>query len=67
MNREDIKKIRHHLMLSQQGFSELLGVCFTTVCGWENGHHIPQKSFLAKMKKIKETIDEGEKVESSKL
>jgi len=36
-----IKKLRARMLLSQQEFSEILGVSFATVNRWENGHHSP--------------------------
>ena len=36
-----IKDLRTKLVLSQQEFTELLGVSFTSVNRWENGKHEP--------------------------
>ena len=36
-----IKNLITKLVLSQQEFSELLGVSFTSVNRWENGKHEP--------------------------
>ena len=36
-----IKTLRDKMVLSQQEFAQLLGVSFTSVNRWENGHYEP--------------------------
>lgn len=43
---EKIKAVRNKLFLSQQDFAKELGVDFTTVNRWENGHHKPNYKML---------------------
>ena len=38
---EDIKNVRQQGLLSQEDFSDKLGVAFTTVNRWENGKSLP--------------------------
>jgi CheY-like chemotaxis protein/DNA-binding XRE family transcriptional regulator len=40
---EKIKSIRKHSGLSQEAFAQKLGVSFTTVNRWENGHAVPNQ------------------------
>jgi DNA-binding transcriptional regulator YiaG len=41
MKAEEIKALREKLELSQQEFSERVGVSLGTICRWENGHSTP--------------------------
>lgn len=47
---EEIKTLRHRLILSQIEFAELLGVSFATVNRWENGHFDPTVKIKRKLK-----------------
>ena len=38
-----IKNAREQIGLSQQAFADKLGVSFSTVNRWEQGHHIPNR------------------------
>ncbi len=49
---EKIKKIREEINKSQEELAKLLGVSFATVNRWENGHIIPQKKMLDKIKEF---------------
>lgn len=49
---EKIKKIREKINKSQEELAKLLGVSFATVNRWENGHIIPKKKMLDKIKEF---------------
>ncbi|UVD81556.1 helix-turn-helix transcriptional regulator [Mycoplasma iguanae] len=49
-----IKKLRSKLNCSQQDLAKMLGVAFTSVNRWENGHHQP--TIIAK-EKLKELFE----------
>ena len=36
-----VKMLREKLVMSQQEFADFLGVSFTSVSRWENGHSVP--------------------------
>lgn len=38
-----VKKARDQLRLSQQAFADRLGISFSTVNRWEQGHHVPNR------------------------
>lgn len=48
---EEIKRIRQRSFLTQQDFSDKIGVAFSTVNRWESGHTKPN---LKAMKSINE-------------
>ena len=52
-----IKTLRERLVMSQSEFAELLGVSFTSVNRWENGHNEP--TFKVKRKILKLCNDNG--------
>jgi DNA-binding transcriptional regulator YiaG len=45
-----IKKLRLAMKLSQQAFSNYLGVTYTTVSSWEHGRFKPNQESLEKLK-----------------
>ena len=53
-SKDDIKKIRESLLLTQTEFAEKLGVSFETVNRWENGRHKPTMKAKRKIKKLYE-------------
>ena len=53
-SKDDIKKIRKELLLTQAEFAEKLGVSFETVNRWENGKHAPTMKAKRKIKKLYE-------------
>ena len=53
-SKDDIKKIRESLLLTQTEFAEKLGVSFETVNRWENGRHKPTMKTKRKIKKLYE-------------
>lgn len=55
-----IKTLRERLVMSQSEFAEFLGVSFTSVNRWENGHNEP--TFKVKRKILKLCNDNGIKV-----
>lgn len=58
-SKDDIKKIRESLLLTQTEFAEKLGVSFETVNRWENGRHKPTMKAKRKIKKLYEESDWG--------
>lgn len=49
MDKDEIRRIRHKLGLSQQKFSEKLGVSWVSVCRWENGKNEPKPETIDKI------------------
>jgi ribosome-binding protein aMBF1 (putative translation factor) len=47
-----IRKLRAKLNLSQQDLAKMLGVAFTSVNRWENGHHEPTIIAKEKLKEL---------------
>lgn len=47
-----IRKLRSKLNLSQQDLAKMLGVAFTSVNRWENGHHEPTIIAKEKLKEL---------------
>ncbi len=54
-----IRDIRLNLGLSQEDFASLIGVTFSTVNRWENGHSIPSR--LAVKNLEQQLIEMGER------
>ena len=52
MKPEQIRHLRKTLDLTQQQFSELLGVSFVTLNRWENGQSKPSAMGLAKLQEL---------------
>jgi len=53
MNAAEIKALREALGLSQEQLARDLGVSFTTVSRWEQGHTKPSPLAIVKLKEIK--------------
>lgn len=51
---ETIRRIRNHLLLSQEDFAELLGVSKSSVCNYEKGRRLPRFATMRKIKAIAE-------------
>ena len=49
---EAIMQLRLKLNISQEELAEILGVSFTSVNRWENGHYEPTKLAKLKIKKL---------------
>lgn len=49
---ENVKALREKLQLSQEEFAARLGVSFSTVNRWENGHVAPKKLALFRLEKL---------------
>ena len=52
MIKDEIKKIRTHLGISQEGLARMLNVGWASVNRWENGHNIPSPLAMEKIKAI---------------
>ncbi len=57
MNREDIKKLRLNLGMSQQAFSNKVGVSLMTVNRWETGNFNPSGLALKRLEKLQRKYD----------
>jgi DNA-binding transcriptional regulator YiaG len=53
MDKDEIKKLREILNLSQQSFATELGVSVATVSRWENGAFTPSPLAVAKLEELK--------------
>jgi len=47
-----IKRLRERLILTQEQFAQKLGVSFSTVNQWENGHRRPQPYLLRRLQEM---------------
>lgn len=56
---EAIKKLRQHLLLSQEAFGKEIGVTFATVNRWETGKTLPNYKALKQIEELckKHNID----------
>jgi transcriptional regulator with XRE-family HTH domain len=59
-----IKDLRRHLGLTQEQLAQELGVTFSTVNQWENGHRRPQPFLRKRLLEMKASLD---KVSTSTL
>lgn len=55
---EQIRQIRQKLKLSQTAFAEIVGVAFTTINRWENGHTKPHRVACRRIWEIEKTIED---------
>jgi len=56
MDREEIKKIRTMLGLTQQEFSSKIPISIVTISKWENGHSSPSKLAILRIKQLESGI-----------
>ena len=47
-----IKELRKKMNLSQEEFAKVLGVSFSSINRWENGHHEPTAKVKRKLKSL---------------
>jgi len=47
-----IKRLRERLTLTQEQFAQKLGVSFSTVNQWENGHRRPQPYLFRRLQEM---------------
>jgi len=47
-----IKRLRERMTLTQEQFAQKLGVSFSTVNQWENGHRRPQPYLLRRLQEM---------------
>lgn len=58
-----IRKLRHLTGLSQEQFAETLGVAFSTINRWENGHIQPSSLALKQIKMMLSELSRSSTVE----
>ncbi len=58
MNSVEIKEIRLKLGLSQEAFAHAIGVACVTMNRWENGHSLPSRLAIEKMKTLRKAKDD---------
>lgn len=56
MEKEEIKRIREILMLTQKEFGELVGVSRMTIWTWENGQRTPRYVQQRRLMEIKKDL-----------
>lgn len=56
-----VKGLRQRMGLTQEQFAREVGVTFSTVNLWENGHRRPQPYLLRRLLEMKEELDLGSK------
>ncbi len=52
---EQVKHVRGKLQLSQMAMAKLLGVTFSTINRWENGHTIPTMKVYLKFEELRKS------------
>ncbi|HUT54426.1 MAG TPA: helix-turn-helix transcriptional regulator [bacterium] len=52
-----VKGLREAMSLTQEQFAQKVGVTFSTVNQWENGHRRPQPYLLRRLLEMKEEFD----------
>jgi len=56
-----VRRLRERMALTQEQFAREVGVTFSTVNLWENGHRRPQPYLLKRLLEMKEDLDGGKK------
>lgn len=51
-----VKRLRERMGLTQEQFAQELGVTFSTVNQWENGHRHPQPYLLKRLLEIEASL-----------
>ena len=54
-DKNEIKRIRTNMLLTQEEFAKRVGVSFETVNRWENGKHEPTMKAKRKIKRLLES------------
>ena len=54
-----VKQLRERLGLTQEQFAQELGVTFSTVNQWENGHRRPQPFLLNRLLEMEASHNDG--------
>jgi putative transcriptional regulator len=54
-----VKHLRARLGLTQEQFAHVVGVTFSTVNQWENGHRRPQPFLLKRLLEMEASLDPG--------
>ena len=52
-----VKRLRDRLRLTQEQFASEVGVTFSTVNQWENGHRKPQPYLLRRLLEMEASVD----------
>jgi DNA-binding transcriptional regulator YiaG len=53
MKKDEIKKLRRALKLTQEQFAHLIGATFSTINRWENGRSSPRGLYIKALEDIK--------------
>lgn len=59
LTEKDLIKIRQKLGVTQEGMARLLGVSFTSINRWENGHSLPTGTTAAVYEALKAAFNRG--------
>ena len=54
-----VKRLRERMGLTQEQFAQEIGVTFSTVNQWENGHRRPQPYLLKRLFEMEASLEEG--------
>lgn len=54
-----VKRLRERMGLTQEQFAQEVGVTFSTVNQWENGHRRPQPYLLKRLLEMEASLQEG--------
>ncbi len=57
MKKEELRRIRHGLGLTQQELSSKIPVALPTYSKWENGHSTPSKMAVIRINQIKNGLE----------
>ena len=52
-----VRRLRERMRLTQEQFAQEVGVTFSTVNQWENGHRRPQPYLMRRLLEMKKTFD----------
>jgi len=58
-----VKRLRERMGLTQEQFAREVGVTFSTVNLWENGHRRPQPYLLKRLLEMKASLEQASSAE----
>jgi putative transcriptional regulator len=58
-----VKRLRKRMGLTQEQFAREVGVTFSTVNLWENGHRRPQPYLLKRLLEMEASLEQGSSAE----